>query len=77
MRSLGYETVEFCLAVAASVPILARVEIDEFQSAKKERKKEGEREKLRGEFHSMNGGAHRGTSVWNRSTGKMDDIEAR
>lgn len=43
------------------------------------REKEGgrEREKLRGEFHSMNGGAHRGTSVWNRSTGKMDDIEAR
>lgn len=43
------------------------------------REKEGgrEREKLRGEFHSMNGDAHRGTSVWNRSTGKMDDIEAR
>lgn len=44
---------------------------------KRERRREREREKLRGEFHSMNGGAHRGTSVWNRSTGKMDDIEAR
>lgn len=43
----------------------------------KKRERRREREKIRGEFHSMNGGAHRGTSVWNRSTGKMDDIEAR
>lgn len=68
-------------AAAASVPtyLHASRSMNSNPQKKRERKMEGEREreKLRGEFHSMNGGAHRGTSVWNRSTGKMDDIEAR